>query len=111
MCMLIYEFDEYLNCINKSLIHGHSMHGAMFQYFVSFVYIYNLPVYFPIAYPGFCRCVCTFCFFCVFWGVGVGVGELPPHPTKEKGQGSAQNAVGTSSYATAFFVFFINVGV
>ena len=46
---------------------------------VVFMGIYNSGV------PRFCRCVCTFCFVCVFGGGGEGGVEVfPTPPNKEK---------------------------
>ena len=42
-------------------------------------------LYFPDVYAHFV--------LCVYWGVGVGGGEFPPHPTKNKGQGSVAYAL------------------
>ena len=46
----------------------------------------------PVAYPGFCRCVCTFCFVCVLGGWGWGW-ETSTLPHKEKRPGKCTRCV------------------
>ena len=52
----------------------------------------TLPIW-AVAYPGFCRCICTFVLCVCGWGRwgGGGVQILPPTP-KKKGQESVHNA-------------------
>ena len=67
-----------------------------------------LSAYIIVAYPGFCRCVCTFCFVCVFGGGGRGGVKLPLHPTKKKDHGSVRTAfVCTASYVTAIVAHYV----